>query len=387
MKYYTNTYSGVDNIFDEILDKNNKDSFENSDFVYIQKYNLLKNKNLENIKYFNNFIDPHKRLCQTGNYCLGNKSEFYNYFIKYYNKRPEYIPITYSFNNKNFREFEYLFDSPKVWIIKPTNSYARKGINVINNYSDLTNTLINYPRFNNWVIQEYVKNPFLYNGKKFHIRFYCLAIKDKNNFKSYIYKDGFMYLASMPFDINDLNLSRHMTGAKYCLVHQIYPDLQKYLTSNQFNKVLEQAQKIIIDTMSICKEILKCPNKNKIITNGKCFHLFAFDLLPDKNLKLHLLEVNNGTVGMETSHHRPDICLGKKNKKLHNLNIIRNLHKDLVNLVVNNTTNNFKEIKLNNFKSNIIEHFDVKNSNNKNIIILCMIIIILFIILKKFIIF
>ena len=60
--------------------------------------------------------------------------------------------------------------------------------------------------------------------------------------------------------------------------------------------------------MSICKEILKCPNKNKVQENGKCFHLFAFDLLPDINGNLHLLEVNNGT-GMETMNYRPDLCL------------------------------------------------------------------------------
>ena len=80
MKYYTNTYSGVDNIFDDILNKKNKNLIRDSDFVYIQKFNNITHDEIDNIKYFNNFIDPHNKLCQTGNYCLGNKSEFYNYF-------------------------------------------------------------------------------------------------------------------------------------------------------------------------------------------------------------------------------------------------------------------------------------------------------------------
>ena len=75
MKYYTDTYSGIDNIFNDIFDKHNydkTDSINTSDFAYIQKLDKTNLKNLENIKYVNNFLDPHNKLCQTGNYCLGN---------------------------------------------------------------------------------------------------------------------------------------------------------------------------------------------------------------------------------------------------------------------------------------------------------------------------
>ena len=380
MKYYTNTYSGVDNIFDDILNKKNKNLIRDSDFVYIQKFNNITHDEIDNIKYFNNFIDPHNKLCQTGNYCLGNKSEFYNYFLKYYKKKPDYIPSTYSFRNSDSKSVKHLFTKSKIWILKPTNAFARKGITIINNFNDLENWILEYKQFNHWVIQKYIENPLKYNNKKFHIRFYCLAVKDKTSFKTYLYKDGFFYLSSLPYDKTDLNLSRHLTGAKYCYVHQVYPDLFKYLSKSNFNKIIQNSEDIIIDTMSICREILKCPNKNKIKFNGKCFHLFAFDLLPDENYNLHLLEVNNGTVGMETINYRPDLCINKSSKKLHNINIIRQLHKDLIDVVVNENKNTkFKEIKLKNFKSKIIEHFSEKSKyQNVNIflIIICALLII-----------
>ena len=67
MKYYTNTYSGIDNIFNDIFSKNYKNkkltSIDNSDFVYMQKFNSEDLKKIKNIKYFNNFLDPHQRLC------------------------------------------------------------------------------------------------------------------------------------------------------------------------------------------------------------------------------------------------------------------------------------------------------------------------------------
>ena len=70
-----------------------------------------------------------------GNYCLGNKSEFYNYYLKYYNKRPEYIPKTYTFYSNNLKNVENLFNG-HIWIVKPTNAFYEKGINVINSYTD-----------------------------------------------------------------------------------------------------------------------------------------------------------------------------------------------------------------------------------------------------------
>jgi hypothetical protein len=388
MKYYTDTYSGIDNIFDDILNKDNKTNIENSDFAYVQKYHKLNLKQIDNIKYFNNFLDPHNQLCQTGNYCLGNKSEFYNYYLKYYKKKPKYIPKTYTFYSNNLQNIKTLFNGD-IWIVKPTNAFARKGINVINNYKDLISWIKEYPNFKEWVLQEYIQTPLLYNNKKFHIRFYCLAVKDKTSFKSYIYKDGFFYLASMPYSKNDLNLSRHLTGAKYCYVHQVYPDLENYVTKNQFNNILSQSKQIIIDTMSICQEILKCPNKSKISKNGKCFHLFAFDLLPDINGNLHLLEVNNGTVGMETINYRPDLCLNKSSKKLHNISIIRSLHNDLIDIVTNkNKKTKFSEINL--IKFNVIEEFTnnklvEKNSNlnYKYILIYLLFLSLLFLIIKK----
>ena len=384
MKYYTDTYSGIDNIFNDIFKKNYKNIKTNivndSNFAYIQKFNNININDIKNIKYFNNFLDPNNKLCQTGNYCLGNKIKFYKYFLNYYSKIPEYIPNTISFSKKNHKQIKNLFND-NIWIIKPANSFARKGITILKKYDSLLEWINKFPKFNDWIIQKYVDNPLLFNKKKFHIRFYCLAIKDKDIFKAYMYKDGFFYLSNLPYDKNDLNLDRHLTGAKYCFVHQIYPDLKNYISESNFTKIIDQAKKIIIDTMNICKDILTCPNN---VIDGKCFHLFAFDLLPDINYKLYLLEVNNGTVGMETIDYRPDLCLTKKSKKLHNIKIIRQLHNDLVDLVINNAKNtNFKKLNL-----DIIEKFQNNNLNINykticNILVYLLFLIIIFKIMKN----
>jgi hypothetical protein len=366
MKYYTDTYSGIDNIFDEIF-KNNKKigNLKEADFAYIQKFRNIDSNDFKDVKHFNNFIDPHNQICRTGNYCLGNKSTFYDYFLKYYKKKPKYLPNTYAFNSNNIEPIRDKFIKDNIWILKPTNSFARDGITVVNSYKLTLEWIKKNRKFNQWILQEYIRSPLLYKGKKFHIRFYCLCVKYTNKFKAYRYKNGFFYLASEKYSKNDLSLSKHLTGAKYCYVHQVYPDLEKYMEKNKFKSMLEQSEKIMVDTLSICEKILDCPNK--IDTNkGNCFHLFAFDLLMDTSGKLHLLEVNNGTVGMETIDYRPDLCINKPSKKLHNINIIKNLHHDLVKIVINNDLQNtgFKEVKLNNL--NVIEEFLGENSSTKN---------------------
>jgi len=380
MKYYTNTYSGIDNIFDEIFKNNKKlNNLKQADFAYVQKFRDIDFNDFKNIKHFNNFIDPHNQICRTGNYCLGNKSQFYNYFLKYYSKKPKYLPMTYSFNSNNLLSIRNKFIKNNIWILKPTNSFARDGITVVNNYKMTQDWIKKNKKFNQWILQEYIKNPLLYKGKKFHIRFYCLCVKDSNKFEAFKFKNGFFYLASEKYSKTDLSLSKHLTGAKYCYVHQVYPDLETFLPNNKFEFILEQADKIIIDTLSICKDILGCPNK--INSNkGNCFHLFAFDLLADNNYKLHLLEVNNGTVGMETIDFRPDLCVNKASKKLHNINIIRSLHKDLVTIVTKNDWQNtdFNKLKLKNL--NIIEGFTLQN-NHEGITIILFLLVLLYLVL------
>ena len=230
MKYYTDTYSGIDNIFDEIFKNNKKiNDLKKADFAYVQKFRNINFNDFENVKHFNNFIDPHNQICRTGNYCLGNKSKFYDYFLKYYKKKPNYLPNTYSFNSENIDLIRDKFIKNDIWILKPTNSFARDGITVVNDYKITLDWIKKNGKFNQWILQEYIKNPLLYKGKKFHIRFYCLCVKYKNEFKAFRYKNGFFYLASDNYSKNDLSLSKHLTGAKYCYVHQVYPDLENYM--------------------------------------------------------------------------------------------------------------------------------------------------------------
>ena len=43
----------------------------------------------------------------------------------------------------------------------------------------------NNSRYPNWIIQEFISNCLLYDGKKFHLRIYGLVIKDQHDYNTY----------------------------------------------------------------------------------------------------------------------------------------------------------------------------------------------------------
>lgn len=150
-------------------------------------------------------------------------------------------------------------------------------------------------KFNDWVLQEYIDDPMLVNGKKFHIRGYYIGYKNEK----YLYKEGRIYTSQKKYKKSDYyNTEIHDThnppGSDIKVKN--YPDGLK-LSKN----IKEDIQNQIEDLFHMVGEIddyFNCHEESK-----ECFELFGFDIMITKDYQVKMIEVNPnpGLPELETS--------------------------------------------------------------------------------------
>jgi len=225
---------------------------------------------------------------------LGNKKDQYNIHLNYYKKRPDYIPLTISFNRNSLEELKQLFvsnprDDPPVYIVKPENSLSRTGVGVVRNYLELMSHLDHYSDYQEWIIQDYIDNPLLFNNKKFHFRIYVIYVQTENSTTAYLSKNGFIYTANKEFESdtfdNDIVLSGENSQKN---VFYIPDDFTRTFGKQVWDTIVfPQIVKITRETIRSTVEHLKCPAKKQ-----KCFKILGYDILINHDMKCFLAEIN-----------------------------------------------------------------------------------------------
>lgn len=351
--------------------------------------NYLNKNKLNNISYCD--VDTHKRVrCidskiasqLTDINSLSNKKLQYENLVKYLNGRPDYLPLTISFTEKNMSKLKSHFTTDKnnikkKWIIKPENSLSRRGIVIIDNYQDLQKHISN-SGYGEWIFQQYIDNPLLIDKKKFHFRLYVIVVQDKEKFEIYIYKKGFMYFAKKEYNINKIEHDTHLSGESSIKQVMVYPeDFTKHFSEDIYNKkIVPQFAKIARETILSVKDKLICINEEK---GEKCFKFFGYDVLVDKDYKLYLAEINARIISLKypPSYFKKEfyeaimdlVIKNKQNNKLiQKVDTVYN-SKKMIN--IEGFTN--RNIKTKNNKTNII---NLSKSNYKK----CIAIIILLLI-------
>ena len=153
------------------------------------------------------------------------------------------------------------------------------------------------------IIQQYIHNPFLINGRKFDIRCFALVTAYNGVVQAYFYLDGYLRTASHAFSLADLsNKFVHLTNdavqqkceqyGKFENANKLsYSDFQRYLdkknyTANFVQDIVPQLRQIVKDTVSAT--FLKLNPSNRRFM----FEILGYDFLLDEELKPWLLEVN-----------------------------------------------------------------------------------------------
>lgn len=225
---------------------------------------------------------------------LGNKKDQYNIHLNYYKTRPDYIPLTISFNRNSLEELKQLFvsnprDDPPVYIVKPENSLSRTGVGVVRNYLELMSHLDHYSDYQEWIIQDYIDNPLLFNNKKFHFRIYVIYVQTENSTTAYLSKNGFIYTANKEFETDTFDPNIVLSGENSKNnVFYIPEDFTRSFGKQVWETVVvPQIVKITRETIRSTVEHLKCPVKKQ-----KCFKILGYDILINKDFKCFLAEIN-----------------------------------------------------------------------------------------------
>jgi hypothetical protein len=225
---------------------------------------------------------------------LGNKKDQYNIHLNYYKTRPDYIPLTISFNRNSLEELKQLFvsnprEDPPVYIVKPENSLSRTGVGVVRNYLELMSHLDHYSDYQEWIIQDYIDNPLLFNNKKFHFRIYVIYVQTENSTTAYLSKNGFIYTANKEFESDTFDPNIVLSGENSKNnVFYIPEDFTRSFGKQVWdNMVFPQIVKITRETIRSTVEHLKCPAKKQ-----KCFKILGYDILINNDYKCFLAEIN-----------------------------------------------------------------------------------------------
>lgn len=127
----------------------------------------------------------------------------------------ENIPLTFlikkDHTDPSFAEFlSYAnFDSTSsdqnYWIIKPgENSNRGSGIQVCDSIEQLKSYISSSKR-KSYIIQKYITNPLLIDGRKFDIRCYALLTSINGRKKAYFYQGGYLRTSSKEYELDDIN--------------------------------------------------------------------------------------------------------------------------------------------------------------------------------------
>ena len=158
------------------------------------------------------------------------------------------------------------------------------------------------------LLQKYIENPLLYNGRKFDMRIWVLLTHDM---KVYLFKEGHLKATSYKFSLDNKDFFIHLTNysvqkysnnfAKFEVGNEISFDefqinlLKNYnLNLNVRKDILTKIKKIVEISMKSVKKIININNRKG------SFEIFGYDFMFDIDLNPYLIEINTNP-GLEIS--------------------------------------------------------------------------------------
>ncbi|CAF4809492.1 unnamed protein product [Rotaria sp. Silwood1] len=227
----------------------------------------------------------------------------------------QFVPETFKLDEKYDRDTFFNTHKPgDVWICKPNGLNQGKGIYLVRDIDELKEKFSEIDALDKKkqisikpmkrIIQRYIMNPLLVQGKKFDIRCYMLISTVKPLIA--LYHSGYIRLSIFDFDNNDENLLTHLTNQYMQKKDPKYYDIKEDTawTMEQFNdyinknvassKNLEQdwvlnvLPKMIQRIMLNVIESIRMRLKRRV----GCFGLYGYDFMIDQDMKVWLIEIN-----------------------------------------------------------------------------------------------
>ena len=187
--------------------------------------------------------------------------------------------------------------SKNIWIVKPGGLSRGRGVHCIDQLNDI---LSNVKPCNQTIIQKYIENPLVINGRKFDIRQWVL-VTDLNPLTIWLFDTPYIRFGAENYNIDDFkNVFSQLTGnsiAKHSEkfnTGEIEGDMWETEQFREFLKtkfgrdcwpeIQEKIKKIVILSLESAK--------HKLFHRKNTFENFGFDIMLDDKLNVYLIEIN-----------------------------------------------------------------------------------------------
>lgn len=199
---------------------------------------------------------------------------------------------------KDYHKFQKFAASNPVenWILKPKNSSRGRGIEVVTDILDV-------PSGPKWMVQKYLSNPDLIDGRKYVLRLYVL-ITSIDPLQVYLYREGLVKLASEPFSLDELdNPYAHLTNPDINALNEkaeapvVFYSLEHYrnllaLRGKDSDVLFQKIRDLVTLTIIASREKFRSRIESAKINQHACYELLGLDCMIDADLKPWILECN-----------------------------------------------------------------------------------------------
>jgi hypothetical protein len=174
----------------------------------------------------------------------------------------------------------------RIFIVKPVGhgACAGVGVTVVTNDKELQDIRKELcKKFNNIIISEYIQNPLLYEGRKFHLRMYILINSDAT---WSFWERGKAMTAKLPYKKGDwTNKLIHDSHGETTPKDIYFPE--DILTKDKYRNVYEQMEIILSAVSKIIIPHIKCYEESKY-----CCEVFGIDFMLTDDYTVKLIEIN-----------------------------------------------------------------------------------------------
>jgi len=171
------------------------------------------------------------------------------------------------------------------WILKPPYLFGGKGIKLLKNVKPHH---IADEEYKGWVLQKYIENPMLINGRKFDIRFFVLETQTS----AYIYRIANLRLSGKKYVLKSKDMAVHLTNVCY-QQKQGYSNTFKLLDYDALEKTTKFKESDFKKIVSLLKEgMLPILHKKPKIDGVNHFELYGIDVMFTATNQIFITEFN-----------------------------------------------------------------------------------------------
>jgi hypothetical protein len=152
------------------------------------------------------------------------------------------------------------------------------------------------------VIQRYIDNPLLLEGRKFDLRMYVLIARCKP-YRVFLYQDYYARLSLNPYSLSDADTLTHLTNASQQKKHPAYAQRKEESIRSRADLGLsdDQLQSIESAVASALRSLMQV-SVTKLVAKFGFFELFGLDVMLSEDLKVHILEINSNPALFVVTH-------------------------------------------------------------------------------------